>query len=286
LSPITIKSVLTSATARLTEAGCNTPLLDAEVLLAHTLGKNRTWLIVHRDDSLSSDQAVRFTDLIQQRVRRTPVAYITGVKEFYGLEFRTTPQVLIPRPETELLVETALQMFGNRSSAVVVDVGTGSGCIAITLARQFPQFTILATDLSEEALDVARQNASQHLTDVSFYHGHLLTPVLSPVDFVVSNPPYVSTTFLEAGTTMPEVSYYEPRLALDGGHQGLDIITDLLTQAATQVKPDGAILIEIGFDQGSAVIELAKQHFPKAQVEVRTDLAGLDRLLVVRQLSF
>jgi release factor glutamine methyltransferase len=286
LSPITIKTALRSAAFRLEKAGCDTPLLDAEVLLAHVLNTDRTWITLHRPDMLPEGHLEVYTELVEQREQRRPVAYITGVKEFYGLEFAVTPSVLIPRPETELLVETAIELLHSRPAAIVADVGTGSGCIAISLAKQLPGLTVLATDLSQEALDVAHQNAARHQANVSFFQGHLLTPIAPTIHIVVSNPPYVSTGFLQANSTMPEVSRYEPRLALDGGEQGLDLISALLAQAARKLHPDGAVLIEIGYDQGQRVLGLAKLYFPDAHIELKQDLASSDRLLVVRQPAF
>ena len=301
--PVPVQALLASARQRLAEAGCATPALDAEILLAYTLGQERTWLYVHPQAMIEPEQLAAFNQLLQRRARREPVAYLVGSKEFFGLEFEVNRHVLIPRPETELLVETALDLvkdrwpmaggkpqatfaqskIGNPKSKIhIVDVGTGSGCIAIALAARLPGARLLAIDASAEALVLARRNARRHnVADrVTFLRGDLLRPLGRPVDLIVSNPPYVSRSELQA--VAPEVGHYEPRRALDGGEDGLALIRPLLSQAKAKLKPDGALLVEIGSTQGPAVTQLAWNCFPSAGVTVRQDLAGLDRLLVVR----
>jgi release factor glutamine methyltransferase len=215
------------------------------------------------------------------------VAYLLGHKEFFGLEFQVNPHVLIPRPETELLVETAIEwsIINNQLSIVngkftIADVGTGSGCIAVALAKHLPKASLVAIDASPEALRLARLNAERHAVQITFLSGDLLEPLAEPVDLMVSNPPYVSQAELAAA--MPEVSVYEPRLALDGGEDGLDVVRRLLSQAKEKLKPGGALLVEIGASQGQAMIKLAQTHFPGAVIQIKKDLAGLDRLLVVQ----
>lgn len=279
------------AAQQLTDAGCNTPQLDAELLLAHILDQDRSWLYRYPDAALSHQQLDVFQHLLQRRAAREPVAYIIGRKEFFALDFWVNQHVLIPRPETELLVETALEFVNHslriaghiKSDFLVADIGTGSGCIAVSLAKYVPQAKIVAVDLSNQAIEVARQNAARHLVSdkVSFVVGNLLAPLAAPVDMIVSNPPYVSRSELVAPTTMPEVAQYEPRLALDGGERGLTKIAQLLKQAKTRLSAVGVMLMEIGFDQGERAGTLARYHFPQADVEIRKDLAGLDRLLVV-----
>ncbi len=296
------------ATQRLAAAGCDTPRLDAEVLLAHSLGnKDRTWLYVHALDLLEANQINTFEALLRRREQREPVAYIVGHKEFFGLEFEVNSHVLIPRPETELLIEMALRMangepaipsraerslplghVSNPKSKIqnlkskIVDVGTGSGCIAIALAKNLPNATFFAIDASPEALQLAQRNAKRHgVADrIAFLQGNLLQPLTSPIDLIVTNPPYVSHPELVADSISPEVSQYEPRLALDGGQDGLEVIRRLLRQARAKLKPGGSLLVEIGSTQGQAVVQLAETYFPGANIQVKKDLAGLDRLLV------
>jgi release factor glutamine methyltransferase len=284
VNAITVKDALTEATLRLSKAGCDTPSLDAELLLAHSLTKDRAWLYAYPQKSVDPDQLRTFLDLIRRREQREPVAYLIGHKEFFCLEFEVNRHVLIPRPETELLVETALQIFDCNSKIDIVDVGTGSGCIAIALAKHLPRAKLLAIDVSNQALHLAQQNARRHhLADrITFLSGDVLEPLAGSVDLIVSNPPYVSQLELAAGSTSPEVSRYEPRLALDGGDDGLDTIRQLLSQAKEKLNAGGVLLIEIGSTQGQAVRQLAKDYFPQAGIEIEMDLAGLDRLLVVK----
>lgn len=293
-----IKMLLESATRRLAGAGCDTPRLDAEVLLAHTLGRDRTWLYAHLPEPLSQADRASFARLLDRRAEREPVAYLTGHKEFFALDFRVNRHVLIPRPETELLVETAIRLVNenrgttdgaspggaDQAGVTIADVGTGSGCIAIALAKHLTGVAVVAIDRSVEVLELARQNAARHeVTDrVSFLSGHLLQPLSQPVDLIVSNPPYVSRTELADSALALEVGRFEPRLALDGGQDGLDIIRQLLAQAQERIKPGGSILIEIGAAQGRAVTRFAQTHFPRAGVRIEKDLAGLDRLLLIR----
>ncbi len=291
-----LRDILTAAAHRLTSAECETPRLDAEVLLAHVLDRDRTWLYTHPQIPLEPDQLDRFETLLHRREQREPVAYLTGRKEFFGLEFEVNPHVLIPRPETELLVETALRIYDlrftiydlnlkskivNRKSKIV-DVGTGSGCISIALAKHLPEATVTAIDLSPQALGLAQQNARRHgVADrIIFLLGDLLQPLAEPVDFIVSNPPYVSRPDLAMAD--PEVGRYEPRLALDGGGDGLEVVKRLLFEAASKLKPGGSLLVEIGSSQGQIVSQIAKKYFSYADIRLAQDLAGLDRLLVVQ----
>lgn len=277
-----VRELLIIASQRLAAAGCDTPGLDTEVLLAHSLGRERSWLFTYPHYVLPPDQLAKFAELLSRRERREPVAYLVGHKEFFGLEFLVNQHVLIPRPETELLVETVLALYPANASLEIVDVGTGSGCIAVTLAKYLPRSIVYASDTSPEALALARQNAGYHQVTgrVTFLLGNLLQPIDHPVDVIVSNPPYVSRP--ELSETAPEVQRYEPRLALDGGVDGLEIIRQLLFQAGEKLKPGGTLLLEIGSSQGWPVRQLAASHFVKAEVELKKDLAGLDRLLVVR----
>jgi release factor glutamine methyltransferase len=281
---MTIATVLGTAVERLNRVGCNTPQLDAEVLLAHTLNQDRTWLYTHFTAQLQAERQEQFFKLIARRSQREPVAYIVGHKEFFGLEFLVDSATLIPRPETELLVETALQLTSPDEPLTIADVGTGSGCIAISLATRLQAAIVFALDISAGALQVARHNAqrNQISNSITFLLGNLLEPLSAPVDLIVSNPPYVSQAELKAPLTPPEVNQYEPRLALDGGHDGLGLIRQLLLQAKQKLNPKGRLLVEIGSGQGQAVRQLALGCFPRADIQLKQDLAGLDRLLVVQ----
>jgi release factor glutamine methyltransferase len=285
-SPNSVLQTLKQASDALAAAGCDTPRLDAEVLLAHALNRDRAWLYARPEQILSSHQLSVYQSLVSCRARREPVAYLTGCKEFFGLEFIVTRDVLIPRPETERLVELALQWVAATSSPpIIADVGTGSGAIAVTLAVHLPQAYVVATDTSPAALVVAQRNAARHgvANRVRYVQGDLLAPLARRWRcsyFIVANPPYLSQAELAAAP--PEVARWEPRAALDGGPDGLSVIRRLLVMAADRLHPGGTLLLEIGAGQGAEVLKLAHRHFPQAIVEIARDYAERDRLLAVR----
>lgn len=255
----------------------DTPRLEAEVLLAHVTGLSRTTLLAHSERPLTADEWARYGDLLARRAAGIPLPYLTGQVEFFGLEFIVTPDVLIPRPETELLVERALA----RDPRTVVDVGTGSGCVAVALAVQLPRARVYATDLSRAALSVAMTNARRHgVADrIHFLQADLASPLRGPVDLVVSNPPYVAE---EEWASLPaSVREHEPRLALDGGPEGLRVIRRLLADAARLLRPRGALLVEIGAGQGSHAAALARAVFPQARIRIHPDMASRDRTLEI-----
>ena len=278
-----VAPVLQEATQTLTTAGCDTPRLDAEVLLAYVLSCERAWLYAHPEHWLSPSQLSAYQFLISRRARREPVAYLIGRKEFFGLDFVVTHDVLIPRPETERLVEFALQCAPTLPSLqLIADVGTGSGAIAVALAVHLPRAHVIALDTSASALAVARRNAARHgvARRVCCIQADLLAPLAGPLALIVANPPYLSQAELESAP--PEVADWEPRAALNGGPDGLAIIRHLLTMAADHLHPGGVLLMEIGAAQGAETLRLARRHFPQAAVEIVPDYAGHDRLLVVR----
>ncbi len=278
--PTTVKHALTQAISTLSPTGADTPRLDAEVLLAHLLRQNRAWLVAHNDFSLSLEIEAQYKRSIQRRAQHEPVAYIIGQREFYGLTFHVSPQTLIPRPETELLVEEALRLI--QPNWRVLDVGTGSGCIAITLALHAPQITVFASDISAGALAVARQNARQHRAAkrIKFFQADLLKGLNGPFNLIVSNPPYISME--EWASLAPGVKDYEPSLALNDGASGLKIIEKILQDAPAKLASEGALLIEIGAGQGSAALKLAQKYCPLHRFEIKQDLARRDRLLIGR----
>ena len=277
----------------LEQCGCDSPRLDAELLLAHALGLSRARLLAQFDRALSPAELARYRQLIERRRAHEPVAYIVGYQEFYGLDFYVDRRVLIPRPETELLVEKAIELAGKVGDSgygigvssypiTLADVGTGSGAIAVSLAVHLPQATIYALDSSAEALEVAARNVRHHRVEgrVHLLRGDLLSPLPEPVDLIVANLPYVSET--ELAELPPEIRCYEPLSALDGGPNGLRHIRRLLAQAREYLSPHGAVILEIGATQGKAVAELARQHFPTAEIEIAKDYGGLDRVVIVR----
>ncbi len=254
-----------------------TARLEAEVLLAHVTGLTRTVLLAHPERPLTAEERARYENLLARRRAGVPLPYLTRKMEFFGLEFVVTPEVLIPRPETEVLVERALE----KAPRTVVDVGTGSGCVAVALAVRLPRARIYATDLSRAALCVAAMNARRHsVADrIHFLQADLASPLRGPVDLVVSNPPYVAE---EEWSSLPaSVREHEPRLALDGGPGGLRVIRRLLADAARLLGPGGVLLVEIGADQGPNAAALARRAFPMAYIRILPDLAGRDRILEV-----
>ncbi len=273
----------------LEQHGCDSPRLDAELLLAHALELSRARLLAQFDRVLSPAELARYRQLIERRRAHEPVAYIVGHQEFYGLDFYVDRRVLIPRPETELLVEKAIELAGRVGDRgyglyplILADVGTGSGAIAVSLAVHLPQATIYALDSSAEALEVAARNVRHHGVEgrVHLLRGDLLSPLPEPVDIVVANLPYVSEE--ELAELPPEIRCYEPLSALDGGPDGLRHIRRLLAQAREYLRSHGAVILEIGATQGKAVAELARQHFPTAEIEIAKDYGGLDRVVIVR----
>ena len=254
--------------------------LEAELLLAKTLTRDRAWLYAHASDPLDADAAMAFDALIQRRAGGEPIAYILGVREFFGRDFKVTPAVLIPRPETELLVDLALQLpLPVQSEAV--DVGTGSGCIALSLAAEKPHWRISATDISPTALAVAESNRELlGLGRVELVLGDLLGPLADHrFDLIVSNPPYVAIgdPHLEQGDLR-----FEPETALSSGYDGLDAIRRLVSQARQALNPGGWLLIEHGYDQGPQLRDLlASAGF--IEIDTRRDLAVIERVSLGRQ---
>jgi len=253
--------------------------LDAQVILGHVLGRDRGWLLAHPEAPLSAAQAGAFAELIARRHTGEPVAYLTGQREFFGLVFHVSPAVLVLRPETEHLVEAALEWAAPRPPLTIADAGTGSGAIAVSLAAHLPQARLVATDISRAALAVAASNAERHgvAARLSLAQADLLAPLRPGVDLIVSNPPYIATADLAALA----VARHEPRAALDGGPDGLEVIRRLLRDAARLLARPGLLLVEIGAGQGAAATALARDLFPEADVAVLPDYAGHDRLLRV-----
>jgi len=268
----TVRDALDSALIALTAAGCETPRLDAELLLAEALGLNRGALLTRPELVLAPDQARRFAEHARRRREREPVAYILGRQGFRFVELLVDRRVLVPRPETELLVEVGLELApGSR----VVDVGTGSGAVALALACERPDLQLLGTDSSAAALELARANAAQLAPGVVMLHGDLLEPVDGPVDAVLSNPPYVA----EGDPVAPEVSRHEPRAALWAGGDGLDVLRRL--PGAARAAGASLLAVEVGAGQAAAVAGLMRAA-GAAGVEVRRDLAGIDRVVIAR----
>lgn len=284
-----LRAVLQKAIGRLQAAGVDTPRLDAELLLAYCLDVERSYLLAHPEHPLSPTQHECFEQLVAHRAAREPLAYLTGERWFYGLRFQVNPHVLIPRPETEMLVEQGLAWLRQRAQRpqTVVDVGTGSGAIAVALARHAPHSaTIIASDLSFAALTVARSNARRHhvLPRLHFIQSDLLAALRGPLHLILANLPYVSPQ--ERNGLMPEVRDHEPVQALFAGASGLELIARCLAEASSRLAAGGAMLLEIGYQQGEAVQTLARRRFPQAQITLHHDLAGLPRLVSIHPPPF
>ncbi len=255
---------------------------DAELLLIHVLQKNRAWILAHPDATPSAQQIGKFIELIQRRYSGEPMQYIMGETEFYGLPFTVTPDVLIPRPETEHLVEKALELAQTFERPRIVDVGTGSGAIAVALAHKLPTAEITATDLSESALQVARNNGKRNAVDhrIRFLRGDLLAPASGEqFDLVVSNPPYVPDT--DRALISVEVREYEPALALFAGEDGLAVYRRLIPAAYNALVPGGFIALEIGFSQMRAIEELLQAGRFQG-ISFTPDLQGIPRVASAR----
>jgi release factor glutamine methyltransferase len=281
-SPKNVAEALAWALATLA-GGSDSEPLDASLLLMHALGVDRAALIAHPERPLTPEQSATYRDLVQRRAAGVPLPYLTGTRAFYDLELIVTPDVLIPRPETEHLVEAALAWAHGRRGLRVVDIGTGSGAIAVALARHLPEAHVWALDISAAALDVARQNAARYgmLERIEFVSGDLLVPLLSrgqQADLIAANLPYINSDELDTLA----VARHEPRLALDGGPDGLDLIRRLLDQAPGVLAAGGLLLLEIGAEQGKRVRALAKAVFPGAQVQITPDYAGHERVVSVK----
>ncbi len=284
----TIREALNQARARLREAEISSPDLDAAVLLGQVLGASRAMLYAHPERVLSEAEASSYATLIERRAQGEPVAYLTGHREFMGLDFLVDRRALIPRPETELLVERALAVVRQRDEAAlrdlrVADIGTGSGAIALALAALEPRLPLIyATDVSAEALALAEENARRlgAADRVRFLRGDLLEPLPEPVDLLLANLPYVAPE--EARLLSADVRRYEPSLALFGDDDGLGHLRRLLSSAPPLLKPGAVLLLEFGYDQRARLARVIAQALPGAQVRFISDYAGWDRLVEIR----
>lgn len=280
----TVLELIRLAAGYLAEKGVATARLDAEVLLGHVLGLDRVALYVQFDRPLTADEVTAYRRAVARRGRREPVAQIIGSKEFFSLDFLVTRDVLTPRPETELLVEVGLRFLQERAAAGapqrILDVGTGSGVLAVTLAKHLPAAQVWATDVSSAALEVAAANARRHgvAERIRFAQGEWTAPaaVAAPFDLIVSNPPYIPGRDIEG--LAPEVREYEPRLALDGGADGLDAYRALLPEALQVAAPGGLVAVEVGDGQADAVERIGVAAGLRA-AKRWTDLAGRERVV-------
>ena len=282
---MTIHDLVQGARDRFMNAGisANLATLDAEVLARQVLGWDRARFLADRNEKASSIFLLQYEPLVARRERREPVSYILGRREFWGLPFEVGPDVLIPRPETEFIVEETIALVGKESSPLIVDVGTGSGCIAIALAREIPAARVIATDVSKHALEVARRNALSHevANRITFVETSFLDGIEETVDVIVSNPPYVPAVSQPALT--PEVRDYEPAVAVFGGDDGLDGLRSVVEGAVRRLKPGGWLVMEFGCGQDDCVTELVKGVAGIDVLKIRHDLQDIPRTVVCRR---
>ena len=259
----------------------DSPGLDAQVLLAHVLAKPRAWIIAHPEYTPTPEQRIKLKESLSRLQDGEPLPYILGHWEFFGLDFAVNANTLIPRPETELLVENAFAwLHAHLSRRRAADIGTGSGCIAVALAAHITDLHLLASDISLPALSIARYNARKHGVEdrVHCVQSNLLPPTCQRFDLICANLPYIPTHTLQGLS----VHGREPNLALNGGENGLQAISSLILEAPSQILPAGLLLLEIEASQGPTVALLARQAFPEAEINILPDLAGHDRLLKVQ----
>ena len=286
---MTIAEAIQKAAARLSAHKIDHARLDAEVLLCHALGRDRAWLLVHMQDRLDDEGGRVYEQYIDRRSVREPLQYITGLQEFWGLPFFVTPDVLIPRPETELIVERALGVKDTDSPPVIVDLCTGSGCIAVSLAKELPLARIFGTDRSGAALDIARRNARQNGVAelIQFLEGDLFVPLsgidlIGHIDIITANPPYIRNDELD--TMQPEVRDFEPEIALIAGPRGTEIAERIINAAATHLRPGGSLIMEMGIGQAEELRKLITYNDRYvAKIEVLKDLAGIERVIVAQK---
>jgi len=280
---VRLKEALDNAIEYLTSRDVGSPRMNAEMLLMFTIGCDRAYFFAHPERELTDDEASRYTDVVNERARGVPSQYIIGHQEFWGLDFIVNPSVLIPRPETEHLIETVLELSKSYRSETlkIIDVGTGSGAIALALAKEFPEADVHAADISAEALEVARANAARLGFDrVRFHQSDVLADVMrdASFDFVVSNPPYVALT--EEDKVQDVVKKFEPRVAVFAGTHGLDVIRRLIPQSREALRPGGWLLMEVGYSMSESVMELLGDW---DDVHSVPDLQGIPRVIAGRK---
>lgn len=285
---MTIADAITSAVKTLALAGVPNARLDVELLLSHILGKNRAWIFTHIAETLDQPREELFREMADRRARREPLQYIIGRQEFWGLEFTVTPDVLIPRPETELVVEAATDILKQTAEPVVIDLCTGSGCIAVSLAHELRSARIFATDTSERALTVARENARKHavMDRIRFLEGDLFRSfeeldLGGKADIIAANPPYIKSNDLPS--LQPEVRDHEPVAALIAGPEGTEIHERIIRQAPHFLKKHGALVMEMGIGQSDLLVTLLNANGAYGKPAIVKDLAGTERVIIANK---
>jgi release factor glutamine methyltransferase len=285
---VIIAEAIAAAAKRLADQNIENARLDAEVLLAHVLGRDRAWVVAHFPDLLDDGFRSSYKDVIERRMRREPLQYITGTQEFWGLPFRVTPDVLIPRPETELIVEETVRRLLDIDTPLMIDLCTGSGCVAVSLAQSIPQARIFATDNSAAALEVARENARWNgVADrIRFVEGDLFGPLEEldlgdRVHVITANPPYVRDS--ERLDLQHEVRDFEPGLALFAGPRGTEISERIIDTTPHYLRPGGSLIMEMGIGQAAALKKTAERTGAFFKIDIFKDLAGIERVLVAKK---
>ena len=279
-----LREIFNSAGETLMRTGSPDAQLEAEVLIRHVLRIDRATFFRDLEQPISDCDRKRLDDLVIRRLNREPLNYITGLREFYGLDFEVSDSVLIPRQETELLVDTVISLARSRPKCEmkICDIGTGSGAIAVSVAVNLPSAEVMAIDISQRALDIADANRRMHgvYNRVSLRRGNLLEPVDWKPEIIVSNPPYIRRSDLSL--LQPEIQY-EPSVALDGGSDGLEVIRGLLRQSSDKVSTTGAILFEIDSSQKDSARMLSREYFPNSEISILDDLSGNSRAILIEK---
>ena len=276
-----LRQAIHNAVQRLQAAHVGSPRMNAELLAMFVLGCDRAYLYAHGERPLTKDEIARYDDALSERARGVPAQYITCHQEFWGMDLIVSPAVLIPRPETEHVIETVLELAREHPAQRLVDVGTGSGCIALALARELPQAEVHATDISPEALEIARANAARHELEqrIQFHQADLLAGLQDRAfDYVVSNPPYIGEW--EADSVEAQVRRFEPRLALFAGPSGLEVFARLIPQARSALQPGGWLVMEMGHASRDQVCQLLQEW---QEIRITNDLQGIARVVAARR---
>ena len=281
-----LREIFNSAGETLMRTGSPDAQLEAEVLIRHVLRIDRATFFRDLEQPVTDCDRERLDDLVNRRLNREPLNYITGLREFYGLDFEVSDSVLIPRQETELLVDTVISLARSRPKCEmkICDIGTGSGAIAVSVAVNLPSAEVMAIDISQRALDIADANRRMHgvYNRVSLRRGNLLEPVDWKPEIIVSNPPYIRRSDLSF--LQPEIQY-EPSVALDGGPDGLEVIRGLLRQSSDKVSSTGAILFEIDSSQKDSARMLSREYFPNSEISILDDLSGNSRAILIEKFN-
>jgi release factor glutamine methyltransferase len=285
---VTIAEAITHAAAQLAARQVPDARRDAEVLLGHVLGRDRAWLVAHYPDPLDGQNAEDYAAVLSRRAAREPLQHILGTQEFWGLTFAVTPAVLIPRPETELVVEAALAHLQRSEAPLIVDVCTGSGCIAVSLARELPRARVFALDRSEAALAVAQENARRNgaADRIRFLAGDLFDPLeeldlAGRADVITANPPYIRSD--ELASLQPEVRDFEPELALVAGPRGMEIAERIIRSAPAHLRSGGVLIMEMGVGQAEELRIITEHTGAFGKIDILKDLAGIERVIVTKK---